>query len=94
MFDRNEINLFTLQPFVNYNLDKGWYVTMSPIISHNAEAESGERWTVPIGGGVGRVFSIGKQPVNMQAQAYYNIEKPEISGDWGLRLQLTLLYPQ
>ncbi len=90
----NEINLFTLQPFVNYNLDKGWYLTTSPIITHNAEASSGERWTVPIGGGVGRVFSIGKQAVNAQAHVYYNVEKPDIAGDWGLRLQFQLMYPR
>ena len=41
----NEINLFTLQPFINYNFERGWYLTTSPIISHNAEASSGQRCT-------------------------------------------------
>ncbi|WP_439105827.1 transporter [Congregibacter sp.] len=36
----NEINLFTMQPFINYNLDEGWYLTSSPIITRNAEADS------------------------------------------------------
>jgi len=90
----NEINLFTFQPFVNYNLDKGWYLTTSPIITHDAEASSGQRWTLPIGGGVGRVFTIGKRPVNAQAQVYHNVEKPDIAGDWGLRLQFQLMFPR
>ena len=90
----NGVNLFTLQPFVNYNLEKGWYLTTSPIISHNAEAPSGQRWTVPIGGGMGRVFKIGQRPVNAQVQLYYNLEKPDIVGDWGLRLQFQLMYPR
>ena len=90
----NEISLFTLQPFVNYNLDKGWYLTSSPIISADWEASSSERWTVPLGGGFGRIFAIGKQPVNAQMQAFYNIEKPDIAGDWGLRLQFQLMFPK
>ena len=92
--DRKEVSQFLLEPFVNYNLDKGWYLTTSPIITHNAEASSGERWRVPIGGGVGRVFSIGRQAVNAQAQGYYNVEKPDIAGDWGLRLQFQWLFPR
>ena len=90
----NDINLFTLQPFVNYNLEKGWYLTTSPTITHNAEASSGQRWTVPLGGGVGRVFRLGQQAVNAQAQAFYNVEKPDIAGDWGLRLQFQLMFPR
>lgn len=90
----NDINLFTLQPFLNYNLESGWYLTCSPIISANWEAGSDQRWTVPIGGGVGRVFAIGTQPVNVQVQTYYNVEKPDITGDWALRLQFQLMFPK
>jgi hypothetical protein len=90
----NEINFFTFQPFVNYNLDKGWYLATSPIITADWEADSGDRWTLPVGGGFGRVFAIGKQPVNAQMQAFYNVEKSALSGDWGLRLQFQLLFPK
>ena len=34
-----------LQPFVNYNLRHGWYLTSSPIITSNWEV-SNNRWTV------------------------------------------------
>ena len=70
----DEINQLTLQPFLNYNFDRGWYVTTSPIISANWEASSGEKWTVPIGGGLGRVFKVGSQAMNVQAHYYYNLE--------------------
>lgn len=90
----DDINLFTLQPFVNYNLDKGWYLTSSPIITRDRKASSGQSWTVPIGGGVGRIFRVGSQPMNAQAQLYYNVEKPGIVGDWGLRLQLQFMFPK
>ncbi len=81
-----DVNLFTWQYFVNYNFPGGWYLSSAPIITANWEAESGEKWTLPFGGG--RVFSIGRQPVNMQAQAFYNVEKPSFGADWQLRLQI------
>jgi len=89
-----EINLFTWQYFINYNLPNGVYLTSAPIITANWEADSDNRWTVPFGGGVGKIFKIGKQPVNGQASAYYNVEKPDFGADWQLRLQLQLLFPK
>ena len=92
--DGNDIDFFTWQYFVNYNLDDGWYLTSAPIITANWEAKSSQRWTVPFGGGVGKIFRIGKQPVNVNAQVYYNAEKPDIVGDWSLRLQFQLMFPK
>jgi hypothetical protein len=90
----NDINFFTAQYFINYNLPRGLYLTSAPIITANWEAESGNQWTVPFGGGVGKIFKIGKQPVNTQVQAFYNVEKPENGPDWQLRLQFQLLFPK
>lgn len=90
----DEINLLTFQPFVNYNLDKGWYLTFSPIITANWEAESDQRWTIPLGGGVGKVFKVGSQAMNAQMQYYYHLRKPDITGDWSIRLQLQFMFPK
>ncbi len=89
-----QVNLFTWQYFVNYNLDDGWYLTSAPVITANWEADSDNTWTVPFGGGVGKIFKIGNQPLNAQASAYYNVEKPEFGADWQLRLQLQFLFPK
>ena len=91
-----DINLFTWQYFINYNIPdgNGLYLTSAPIINANWEAESSNRWTVPFGGGIGKIFKIGKQPVNAQVAAYYNVEKPDFGPDWQLRLQLQLLFPK
>jgi len=89
-----DINLFTWQYFIHYNLPKGWYLTSAPIITANWEADSDNTWTVPFGGGGGKIFSIGKQRMNAQAQAYYNVEKPTGGPDWQLRLQLSFLFPK
>lgn len=91
--DRPDVSLMTIQPFFNYNFDQGWYITTSPIITANWEAESDNQWTVPLGGGFGRVFNIGRQPMNASLAAYWNVVSPEGAADWTLRTQITLLFP-
>ena len=71
-----------------------WYLTTSPIINANWEANSDNRWTIPLGGGFGKIFRIGKQPMNAQVHAYYNVEKPQFGADWTLRVQLQFLFPK
>jgi hypothetical protein len=92
--NRSAVNAMTLQPFVNYNFHGGWYLTSSPIITGNWEAGGGDRWTVPVGGGFGRVFKIGSQPVNAQLAAYYNVAKPTGAADWQVRAQIQFLFPK
>lgn len=58
--DAPDVNQMMIQPFVNYNMDKGWYVSFSPVMTANWEADSGDQWTVPLGAGVGRVFKTGR----------------------------------
>src|SRR5262245_58043224 len=41
------VNSFLLQYFINRNLEKGWYLTSSPIITANWKLPSDERWIVP-----------------------------------------------
>jgi len=93
---RDDINLFSLQYFVNYNIPdgNGLYLVSAPIITANWEADSDDRWTIPFGGGVGKIFKVGRQPVNAQLAAYYNVEKPKFGPDWQLRVQIQLLFPK
>ena len=92
--DDKDVNLFTWQYFVNYNLDDGWYLTSAPIITANWKADSDDTWTVPFGGGVGKIFRIGNQPINVSAATYYNAEKPDFGADWQARLQVQFLFPK
>jgi hypothetical protein len=55
---------------------------------------SSDKWTVPIGGGVGKIFHFGKLPVNAQIDAYYNVEKPEFGPDWQVRSFVQLMFPK
>jgi hypothetical protein len=93
---RDEVNLLLVQPFINYNFpDKpGRYLTFAPVVTSNWKANGGDRWTVPLGLGIGQITRFGKQPVNMQASFYYNVKKPDFAADWQLRLQLQLMFPK
>lgn len=93
-FGDAEENKFLFQYFVNYNLPKAWYIVSAPILTANWKAQSGQQWIVPFGGGGGKVFKIGKQPVNVNAQVYYNAVKPDGWGNWQMRLQLQFLFPK
>ena len=49
---------------------------------------------MPIGGGVGKIFEIGKQSTALRAQAYYNVEHPDTAPEWSLRITLTFIFPK
>ncbi len=91
---RTDVDLLTIQPFINYNFPGGWYLTSSPIITANWVADSDNRWTVPIGGGVGKIFRIGAQPMNAQLAAYDNVVTPDGGPDWQIRFQIQFLFPK
>ena len=93
--DAKNVNALTAQYFINYNMKGGWYLSTAPVITANWEAEDNDdTWTIPVGGGVGRVFKIGKQPVNLKLAAYYNVEKPDHASDWNLQFTWNFLFPK
>jgi len=89
-----DVNQFLLQYFINYNLKKGWYLTWQPTITANWNESSSNVWTVPLGGGVGRIMKLGFQPVNLTAQFYGNAVHPPGASPWGMRMQIAFLFPK
>jgi hypothetical protein len=85
-----------LQPFVNYNIPSGdgLYINSGPLVTANWKADGGQQWTVPLGGGVGKIFHFGKLPVNTFLQAYYNVVKPDYQANWQIRFQVQLMFPK
>ena len=92
--ERPDVNQMLLQPFVNYNMRHGWYLVSSPVITSNWEANSNNRWAVPVGGGVGRIVHVGKLPVNTYAQVFRNAERPNGTTSWSARFQMQFLFPK
>lgn len=83
-----------IQPFLNYNFEGGLYLTSAPILTVDWKASSGQRWTVPLGGGVGKIFHLGKLPLNTQISAYYNVVRPDLGSNWQIRAQVQLMFPK
>ena len=92
--DRASVNQSLFEPFVNYNLPNGWYLISDIIIIANWQADSSNRWTVPLGGGVGKLFKIGNQAMNVRTEAYYNVEKPDSAPDWQWGFTVQFLFPK
>jgi len=90
--DRQDVSQTLIQPFVNYNLPGGWYAVSSPIVTANWEVDNDETSTVPVGGGIGRIFHVGGQAMNAQLQTFYNLESPQYGPDWSIRFQLRFLF--
>jgi hypothetical protein len=103
---RPHVNQMLLQYFINYNMKKGWYLASQPIVTANwnnkangdaadgGDTTPGGRWTIPFGGGAGRIMRLGSQPVNIQATFYGNAVHPPGASSWSMRLQIALLYPK
>jgi len=83
-----------IQPILNYNLPGGVYLTSNPQITANWKADSAQQWTVPLGGGVGKIVHWGKLPVNLMASGYYNVIKPDLGPNWQLQLQMKFMFPK
>ncbi len=83
-----------IQPFVNYNFEGGFYLTSAPILTIDWKADSSQQWTVPLGGGVGKIFHFGKLPVNTQLSAYYNVATPDDGANWQIRAQVQFMFPK
>jgi len=86
-------NQLLLNPFVSYHFDEGWSVGSSPNITTNW-INSGGKWTLPVGGGFGKVVRFGEQPIKLDLDAYYNAIRPKATNEtWMLQVTVTFQFP-
>ena len=90
----NATNQMLLNPIIGYHFADGWALSSSPEIKANWIA-NGNKWTVPVGGGVSKVIRIGDQPLKLGLFAYYNAIQPTASEDpWQLQATLTFIFSE
>ena len=92
--EREDVNKSLINLFLVRQLGGGWYVNSVPIITVDWNADSGQKWIVPLGGGAGKVAMLGKMPVNTQVGAYVNVVKPDFGPDWQFRVQVQFFLPK
>jgi hypothetical protein len=89
--DRPYVNTTFLQPFLAYNTKTGTGITLNTESTYNWRTD---QWTVPIGLFASQVLKIGGQPISIQLGPRYYAEGPDGGPEWGLRLNITLLFPK
>jgi len=91
---KNRTNTFLLNPFISYHFANGWALGSSPNVAANWLAVPGQDWTLPVGGGVSKTLRVGRQPVKLALDGYYNAIRPP-AGDlnWVAMLTLTFVFP-
>jgi hypothetical protein len=73
---RSDFHYLALNWQVTHNFHSHWYVTSSPAAVADWKASAGERWLVPVGLGLGRVFGLGRRQVSTEVSAYYSLAHP------------------
>lgn len=89
---RNDISSTTLQPFFSYTTKTH---TTVGAYTESAYDWKGKQWSVPLIVQAGQLFKVGPQILQLAGAAKYWAEASENGPEgWGLRLQLTLLFPR
>lgn len=88
---RRNVKELLLRPLVNINLPHQWYITSKPAIQADWQQRSSDRWTVETGGGLGKVFRIGRLGIALEAQAFGYPIRPRGAASWAARFNLKLL---
>lgn len=84
-------DILSIQPVLTYHFDKGWYTGVGDYI-WTFNWETNENY-IPLSFKVGRVFTMGDQPVNIFISPYYNVgDEVAGQGQWGIKLSFTLLF--
>lgn len=66
-----------------YSLGEGMQISAAPIITYNWEAESGDRWSVPLGVGLYKTVVLGGMPWKLGVEVQKYVVKPDaFNADW------------
>lgn len=89
---RDSVSQMVVQPFINYNLEDNWYLVTDMDMVANWNRNDDQRWTVPVGAGVGKVFKVGDHDINTRMEGYYNPVRPDNAPEWSANLTLQYMF--
>jgi hypothetical protein len=89
----NDLNSMSIQIVANKHWGDGWYAGWGDQ-ALNFNWKTNQNY-IPISARLGKVFTVGKQPVNLFGQGIYNVGDA-VTGQpqWGFKLNVTLLFPE
>lgn len=88
--DRPDTSVTFMQPFMAYATKRATTFSLNTETTYDWKRES---WNVPVNLVVSQLVKAGKQPVQLGLGGRYYLEKPVGGPDWGIRLNITLLFP-
>ena len=92
--DRESTNQANIQYFIQYLFGDNWQVGMAPNILIDWKADQEDRFTVPVGLGIGKLVRIGRLPVKFTAEVDYMVVHPDDFGQhWDVRFQMIPVLP-
>jgi hypothetical protein len=88
--DRPDTSATFMQPFLAYATKRATTFGINTETSYDWKRDS---WTVPVNVLVSQLVKAGKQPLQIGLGGRYYLEKPVGGPDWGIRMNITLLFP-
>ncbi len=81
--NKNDYSTTAINYIYAFSLGDGWQISSGPIATYDWEAQSGNRWSVPVGIGIYKTTKIGDTPwkFGLEVQKYV-VQKDEFSPDW------------
>jgi hypothetical protein len=89
--DRQSVSAMFMQPFVSYTTKSYTTYGLNTQSTYDWKAS---QWTVPVYLSVAQLLKIGGRPVSFQLSYHNFVEHPLYAPDWGIDLQVTLLFPK
>ena len=87
----NDVNATFLQPFLTYTTKKFTTFGINTEATYDWE---NHQWSVPLNASVSQLLKVGKQPIQFSLGAKYYAAGPSGGPDWGLRFNITFLFPK
>lgn len=92
--NRADVSLLDVTGLAELRFGGGWYVNAKPEITANWNAASArDVWTVPVGGGGGKVFFADTRPLDVSLGAYWNAIRPVDGPSASVLMEIALLFP-
>lgn len=90
---RKPINQLFGKPFFIYEFNRKWNLICVPLgLSHSWKSSGGDNWTVPVGGGLRRLFEVQGQKMGIQVQAFDYVARKPKDPEWELRFTIEFLF--
>jgi hypothetical protein len=90
-YDKENINDMSIQWIANYHYKPDWYVGAGDL-PWTFNWKNGKQ-DMPLSLKWGHTTKIGKQPVDMFVQPFYTTAHDGGTGEWGIKFNLTFLFP-